>query len=146
MEKSTPNNVKIPKLIHAAVIQKRGKGIIHLFLRKLDAHHYCWFEGSNDGQEEVETTVSGENVEEAIRLAIRHWAEDGFRTIKCGFRYTLPERDEHGINALFYQMTASYASPNGIYFDEDLGNNCFVNFASVEARDLFNILKQQNRL
>jgi len=86
-----------------------------------------------DNAGEQATTVSGETVEEAMRLAARHWQKDSFTTVICGFRYTLPERDEHGINALFHQMVASYSSMNGVYYDEELGNNCFVQNASDEA-------------
>ncbi len=83
------------------------------------------------------TEVYGETIEESIRLAAREWKEHFFQTLKCGFRYTLPERDEHGINALFHQMAASLSTSNGIYFDEELGNNCFVQKLLFEARDLF---------
>jgi len=66
--------------------------------------------------------------------------------VNCGFRYTLPERDEHGYNALFHQMAASYATSNGVYFDEESGNNCFVNFASEEAKNLLKVLQTSKRL
>lgn len=118
------------KLIHIASIQVNGRGKCYLFLREKDPQHFVWFDGKQ------ETEVSGITVEEALRLARKRWKADEFRTVMCGFRYTLPERDEHGLNALFCQMKESYASPNGVYFDTELGHNCFVNFASQEARDL----------
>ena len=64
----------------------------------------------------------------------------------CGFRYTLPERDEHGLNALFNQMVASYSSSNGVYFEQELGHPCIVQNASIQARLLWKKLKQANRL
>lgn len=132
------------KLIHVARFQPKGS-LKYLFLRKMDPQTYLWHEESNE-HKEAPTGVMATSVEEAMRLANRQWDGDAFRFLNCGFRYTLPERDEHGINALFWQMAQSYASSNGIYFDEDLGSNCFVNFASQEAKDLLATLKQQNRL
>jgi hypothetical protein len=133
------------KLFHAARIQQNGGGLCYLLLRKKDPHTYSWYRDNENGSE-VEEPVSAPTVEEAIRLAHRFWKNENFRTLGCGFRYTLPERDEHGINALFHQMAASYNSPNGVYFDDDLGNNCFINFASQEARNLLQRLKQQDKL
>lgn len=131
------------KLIHAARIQPHGS-VHYLLLRKTDPHTYVWYEQIN-GQE-VQTPISAAHVAEAVRLAYQHWKNDSFRTVNCGFRYTLPERDEHGCNALFHQMAASYSSMNGVYFDEDLGHNCTVHFASSEGRDLWQALKKDGRL
>lgn len=131
--------------MHVAQIKPCNEGPRYLYLRKNSPHLFTWFKDA-DNNTETEESVSSPSVEEAIRLARLHWKEDHFRTLGCGMRYTLPERDEHGINALFHQMAASYSSPNGIYFDEELGNNCFVNFASQEARDLWQQLKKQSRL
>lgn len=133
------------KLIHAACVNLPKKGWQYLLLRKKDPNQFTWYE-HHDDQEEIETEVSGPNIEEAIRLAVLHWKRFPFRMLNCGFRYTLPERDEHGINALFHQMVSSYNSMNGVYFDEDLGNNCFVNFASMDARELRQKLLLQKKL
>lgn len=130
-----------PKLIHVGCMQPPGGGVRYLFLRQKDPHTLAWYR--EDGPEEP---VSAGTIDEAIRLARRQWKENSFRTIGCGFRYTLPERDEHGINAFFHQMAASYSSPTGVYFDEELGNNCLVNFASQEALGLWKRLKQEGRL
>ncbi len=127
------------KLIHTAKIFQEGRHKL-LFLRKVSPNEFRWFCEGNP------TSVFGMNCEEALRLAGRHWSEDSYRTIICGFRYTLPERDEHGINALFHQMAASLSTPNGIYFDEELGNNCFVQNSSLEARELFTTLKARGEL
>src|ERR1700733_9653415 len=118
-------------LIHIGVRHVPNKGKERLFLRKISPQLFTWFV-END-EKEVEAGVSGPSVEEAMRLAHQAWKNYAFRTIICGFRYTLPERDEHGTNALFHQMAASYKSPTGIYFDEDLGHNCHVQNASQEA-------------
>lgn len=129
----------LPKLIHAARIQPKGAGVRYLFLKQMEPSRFAWHEVLENG--EVETSVSGLSVEEAIYKGRQHWKYEAFRTVICGFRYTLPERDEHGNNALFYQMAASYSSPNGIYFDEELGHNCFVHFASQEALTLWRKVK-----
>jgi hypothetical protein len=109
----------------------------YVYLRKLGELEYRWFEEDNA------TDVVAPHAEEAIRLGFRKW---DLRLIHCGFRYTLPERDEHGINALFYQMGASYESMNGVYFEEELGFNCIVHNPSDEARHLWNKLKSAGKL
>ena len=86
---------------------------------------------------EVPTDISAETSEEALRLAHRQWKGSDFRTLRCGYRFTLPERDEIGSNALFHQMAASYATMNGVYFDDELGHQCIVKDASQEAYDLY---------
>ncbi len=131
------------KLMHVGHIRKHGR-FAYLFLRRIDPYQYLWYE--EDGDEEKATSVSGVDVQDAIRQAHRHWKYDYFENLGCGFRYTLPERDEHGLNALFHQMAASYQSMNGVYYDEDLANNCIVHNASQVARDLLTKLKQKNRL
>lgn len=134
----------------------RAKGVMHagkylgtdgvikyLFLRQIAPHKFSWFVEESDGKE-VELNLSGPTILEAIRLAARDWKEREFTTLGCGFRYLLPERDEHGINALFHQMAASYSSMNGIYFDEQVGNNCFVQFASIEALNVWKRLSRHD--
>ncbi len=116
-------------IVHIARIQPEG-AVVYLFLKKTGPETYRWFEGKSP------TDVKGFTPEEAIRLAKRQWKYVSFRFVNCGFRFTLPERDEHGVNALFCQMAASYASSNGIYFDEELGHSCIVKNASEEAREL----------
>ncbi len=124
------------KLIHLGCIQGHNPCPVYLTLRQIHDYHYAWFIKNND-KNEKETPVWGPTTEEAIRLAYRHWKIDNFRPVNCGYRYTLPERDEHGSPALFYQMIASYSSMNGIYFDEELGCNCIVHHASLEARQMW---------
>jgi hypothetical protein len=141
---TTPTEQILGKLVHVARIYTSGKWN-YLYLRKNPHRHFTWHEEKN-GLEEAEAPVSGSSVEEAMRLALKHWKNSAFNTLICGFRYTLPERDEHGINALFHQMAASYSVSSGVYYDEELGNNCFVQSASEEALKLFQRLKVQNRL
>lgn len=126
---------KIKDLMHVARCLTPGQGWKMLFLMKSDPRTYTWFEGENP------TEVTADTIEAAMRLAYKYWEGRSFRTMMCGFRYTLPERDEHGLNALFWQMVLSYTSPNGIYFDEELGCNCYVQNASLEARNLWKELK-----
>lgn len=58
----------------------------------------------------------------------------------------MPERDEHGLPALFYQMKASYTSSSGIYFEEDFGYNAIVKEASQEALTLLKRLEEKKLL
>lgn len=132
------------KLIHVAHFQPVKGKKTYLFLREISKENYQWFEFLDP--EEKKTDIVGRTIPDAISNARKKWKHEYFKTLNCGFRYTLPERDEHGINALFHQMAASYASSNGIYFDEDVGNNCFINFASQEAKNLLALIKSKNQL
>lgn len=133
------------KLIHIGqyiLPQKRRRMVL---LRQKDPSYYAWYERNDDGAER-ELQVGGPNVQEAMRLAHKNWKSLYFQTYNCGFRYSLPERDEHGSNALFDQMVASYSSMNGVYFDQSVGHNCFVQAASQEALDLWHQLKTEGKL
>ena len=99
----------------------------NLYLRKVEPKVFKWF------QDEVDTGLQSDRVIEALRLAESKWKSNGFKLLNCGFIYTLPERDEHGNNALFSQMAKSLDSGNGIYFDEDLGHNCIVQQIPLES-------------
>jgi hypothetical protein len=134
---------KLNNLIHIGKkISSHGRWQL-VFLRKVSTHAYKWFEEEKEGSEK-DTQIEASSMEEAIRIAYINWPEEDFSLINCGFRYMLPERDEHGINALFYQMVSSYSSLTGVYFDEILGNNCFVQNASSEARVLWKKLAEQS--
>lgn len=132
------------KLIHLAHIQQPKKGKTLLLLRERSPHDYGWYMENGSGEED--TGIRGDTVEEAMQVAHTEWKLDSFKTVICGFRYTLPERDECGMNALFHQMAASQKGFNGTYFDEDLGHNCFVQNASQEALDLLQKLECEQRL
>lgn len=133
------------KLIHVASIRPQKQGIVYLFLKQMDTYRYVWFREDEPGIE-TETSIWGGTAEEAIAAALKYWKIDLIETLNCGFRYTLPERDEVGHNALFHQMISSYSSSNGIYFDEELGANCTVNNASLEARLLWKRLQENNQI
>lgn len=131
-------------LIHVARI-KQAFCSMYLFLRKTSYNQYVWFKDLKEKEEE--TAIQASSIEEAIRMARREWERDiYFQTLGCGFRYTLPERDEHGSNALFYQMAASLSVSNGIYYEEELGHSCIVHNASEEAIRLWHRLRAEKRL
>jgi hypothetical protein len=136
-------------LIHVAKYQDPEGSLknrnVFLLLRKRSPHCFVWYKENEEAKEE-ETEINASTIEEAIRLANRTWKNQGFRTLNCGFCYTLPERDEHGNNALFGQMIASYTSSNGVYFDEERGHHCLVQAASNEAREYFKKLQLQKRI
>ena len=123
------------KPIHIARLGNRSQG--YLFLQEETRNHYRWYQNGET------TEIEGYTIAEALQHAHRHWRHEGITMIGCGFRYTLPERDEHGDNALFHQMVASYNSPNGVYFDEELGHNCYVQNASEEALALLRQLQEE---
>lgn len=118
--------------IHAACIENRR----YLFLRKVDMH-YQWFSFNAGMNYETATDLKAAALGRVISSAYQYWKEAHFRLLHCGFRYMLPTRDETGSNALFYQMALSYNSPNGQYFDEELGHLCYVDFASQEALEIW---------
>lgn len=133
------------RIIHVGKIFGEDGLMHYLLLKQTESNSFKWSQCTTD-LIESETGISAPSISEAIRLAKCHWKERYFQPLNCGFRYTLPERDEHGMNALFYQMTAAYSSMNGIYFDEELGNNCIVNFASDEAKQLWKKMKSANMI
>jgi hypothetical protein len=130
-------------LIHVGIRHVLNKGKEYLFLRRISSRHFVWF--IENLEEEIEAGISASSAEEAMQLAHHAWKNYAFRTLICGFRYTLPERDEHGSNALFHQMVASYTSSHGIYFDEDLGHHCYIQNASQEALSLWKRLPQKSK-
>lgn len=132
------------KLIHIAKIFGDA-GWQLVFLKQISDHLFQWFY-VDDNFAETPTSVSTDSVQEAMRLAFREWKGQFFKPLGCGFRYNLPERDEHGINALFHQMAASLSSFNGTYYDEELGHLCFVQNASLEARQLWQQLSKTGML
>lgn len=104
------------ELIHIAKI--RGKPV--LTLMKESPEEYRWY---NDG---VKTDLFAKTPGEAMRVARKEYQGDEFSPVLCGTLFTLPERDEHGMPALYWQMMKSKASMNGVYFDETMGHNCIV--------------------
>jgi hypothetical protein len=133
----------VERIIHVGSIQEKSRWKF-VFLREKALKSYVWFIDNENGESEM--AISATTIEEALSQANKQLKSKGFKFLNCGFRYTLPERDEHGNNALFFQMKESYNSSNGVYFDEILGNNCHVQFASLEAQHLLRKLKKENRL
>lgn len=135
-----------PKLIHIArIFLPTQPDPSYLLLKQLDQQVFSWFQRID--AKEIPQPITTPTIGQALLKARQHWKNNFFRTINCGFRYTLPERDEHGMNALYYQMIASYSSSNGIYFDEEAGYNCFVNFASQEALAIWSqLVENKSRL
>ncbi len=129
---------KTNNIIHIAEILPFKMDKQLLILKKCSHHEYEWYL-LIDGKENA-TNIKTETANQAIQLARKKWSLNSFRSIDCGKRFTLPERDEHGTPALYYQMKASYESLTGIYFDNDLGHNCIVKEASQEALDMMHHL------
>lgn len=126
--------MKAESIIHIATYLFAGREKKYVYLFKEEKDSYVWF-GKTDSWERL--GISASTCQEALRLARRTWGkEEGFRFLGCGYLYTLPERDEHGQNALYCQMRSSYKSFNGIFFDPGYGHSCIVKNASQEALDL----------
>lgn len=120
---------------------EENRQIQYLLLVKRDEDRFDWFERASSGNR-IETAVTGTTVAEAIQKANRHWRSLSFRTVLCGFLYQLPERDEHGQPALFSEMVQSYSSFNGVFFSQERGYNCFIDFASKEALTFWKELQE----
>lgn len=125
------------KVYHVGFIFPRR----YLFLKKLDSSLFQWFKTTPSLDEEEETPCLGKTPAEAIFSAYANWKDAYFRPLHCGFRYSLPERDEVGCKAFFWEMAKSYSSLNGRYFDEELGHFCYVDFASQEALSIWRKLR-----
>ena len=126
-----------PKIIHLA--KKWHAGRLQLLALVLLGKNYEWIQAPLE--DFVKTDLRAHSIEEAIVLARKTWKEEGFFLVNCGYRYTLPERDEHGLEALFHQMAKSLASMTGVYQDEELGHLCLVQNVSLEARHLLDEFK-----
>lgn len=136
----TKVRLEMGSLIHIGKID----GDLLLFLRKLDSKRFQWFHQVSGV--EIATSVEASTIEEALRLARREWKRENFQPLLCGYLFTLPERDEHGNNALFCQMVKSLESMTGVYFEEELGHNCIVHQIPQAARSLYESLNIAQRL
>lgn len=131
---------KISTLIHIGYVQK-ARERQYLFLRKTEAGQYAW-EYAAPAEETNTPEVIADSAEEAIRLASLHWRAPAWQSLPCGFRFTLPERDEVGTPALFHQMVRSYRTGNGVYLDEELGSSCIIHDAPSLTLALWRRLEQ----
>lgn len=109
----------------------------YLFLKKMDSSLFQWFKLNHAFDKEEETSCVGKTAAEAIHAAYKLWKADHFSLVHCGFRYTLPERDQVGCKALFWEMVKSYTAFNGRFFHEEIGHLCYVDFASQEALSIW---------
>lgn len=123
-----------------SILSSNGRREYLFLLQEKDRPGYCWFTQKHLGDLQP-TSCEGSSIDEALNFAAKKWKEDYFSLLHCGFLYALPIRDEVGTNALFSQMIASYSSPSGIYLDKALGHQCFVDYASQEALQLWHSLR-----
>ena len=114
------------KLIHVAQSDKGW-----MFLQETSPGHYQWFQGDEP------TEIQAPSIQEAIRLGWKAFASQNFEPLLCGYKYTLPERDEHGAPTLFSDMVQSLNTPTGQYFDPASGHNYIVQNIPTRARELY---------
>ena len=140
---------KVNPLTHIAKINSSDGKDCYIFLRKNAEDCFAWYSEDKKGNETA-LDLEGATAEKAIQTAAHHFKLNDFRPVDCGFRYVLHPRDEHGINAMFHQMVASYGEVaraiDGAYHDEGNGQECYVDFASDEALDLWRQLETEDRL
>lgn len=113
--------------IHAATIKEEGKEKM-LFLKK-----------AQGGFQWTDREVEFDSLPKALDYA---WKEK-FSLLPCGYKFTLPERDEHGTPALFEEMAKSLNSMSGVFFDEREGLNCIVHQIPTTTRRFFEQLKMK---
>lgn len=143
---------KVNTIIHIGYLQQ-GRCRIYLFLRKTDSERYLWQlakpqDTDSEPTEQEFPIVIADSVEEAIRLARREWNDPTsyWQNLECGFRFTLPERDEIGTPALFHQMVLSHKSSNGVYLDDELGCSCIVRDSPSQTLLLWKQLEEGHAL
>ena len=131
-------------LIHLAHYQGPHGHKVLLLLRK-EEERFRWYQQGGNGEQPL--GLEGATAEEAILKASERFRNEGFRPVECGIRFSAVERDEHGMNALYCQMVASYSSGHidGVYFDEQVGHDCYVQQASEEALQLWKELEKNQR-
>lgn len=127
----------ISTIIHIGYLQQ-GRQRQYLFLRKTENGLYRW----EAAEAESLPLIIADSAEEAIRLAVRQWRSPPWESLACGFRFTLPERDEVGTPALFHQMVRAYRSGGGVYLDDELGCSCIVHDAPSDTLALWRALEK----
>jgi hypothetical protein len=111
------------------------------FLLFQEGSLYRWHLLLNDNYHLLATTCSAMNIGRACHLARMQWGRYGFRTLRCGTLFTLPERDEIGSPALFHEMIQSLAVSNGVVTDPSRGHPYRVDQISEEAVRLYKKIK-----
>ena len=142
---NTPEKTDVAgPLIHVGFVRRKGPKKTFLYLRQIDKQ-FSWFEENERGQEQA-THVSASSISQALRAAQRQWRDETFTPLHCGFRFTLPERDEIGRPAYFCEMVNSFKSMTGVYRDAKIDGNCIVQKPSSDALDLWHALEAKGRL
>ncbi|SCA63168.1 Uncharacterized protein SCG7109_AJ_00090 [Chlamydiales bacterium SCGC AG-110-M15] len=133
------------KIIHVGKLHlPKQRKSSYAILRETDEGELQWY--IENGTGENATDIKEKTVSEAIRSAKRRWRDAAFNPLHCGTRFELPERDEHGAKALFCQMVQSQRVNNGIYFDEQINQQCIVNNISTEAIALMKRWEKEGKL
>lgn len=139
---------KVSTIIHIGYLQQ-GRHREYYFLRKTDSARYQWEkaqERTENFSKDEPLPIIADSVEEAIRLAYLQWHSPPLQSLICGFRFTLPERDEIGVPALFHQMRRSYSVGNGAYLDEEIGCSCIIHDAPSQTLALWRLLEKGESL
>lgn len=133
------------KIIHVGKVHlPKRRGSNYAILREISPKDFRWF--IEDKGQEKETGIKGESIPQAIHNAKKRWKDSAFNPMHCGIRFELPERDQHGTKALFYQMIQSQRHNNGVYFDIKLNQQCIVQNISNEALLLMSRWEKEGKL
>jgi len=116
-----------------AFVKDRDLGAATLFLYK-EENAFRWFKANTS------LPLAAKTISQAVYQARRSFRLSAFRLLDCGKLFTLPERDEHGAFANFFEFSQAMAAPNYTYFDKERGHLCQVKEFSQEAVLVYNKL------
>ena len=111
------------KIIHKALVNNKWIDLV-----EIEPGQYGWFDG------DLSLGLKASTIPLAFSMARKNFSS--FKPISAGYKYTLPERDEHGKEALYYEAVKSLESPNGVFFDEFAGHNAVVHLIPQKTIDL----------
>ncbi len=111
------------KIIHKARVNNKWIDLV-----EIEPAKYGWYEGDRS------LDLNAGSIPLAFSIARKAFPD--FLPIAAGYKYTLPERDEHGKEALYCEAVKSLESPNGVFFDEKAGHNVVVHLIPQKTIDL----------
>ena len=116
------------KIIHKALVNNKWIDLV-----EIEPGKYGWYEGEHS------LDLNAASIPLAFVIARKAYPD--FNPIAAGYKYTLPERDEHGKEALYCEAVKSLESSNGVFFDEKAGHNVVVHLIPQKTIDLIRGLK-----
>lgn len=111
------------KIIHKARVNNKWIDLV-----EIEPAKFGWYDGDRS------LDLNATSIPLAFAKARKTFSN--FLPIAAGYKYTLPERDEHGKEALYCEAVKSLESSNGVFFDEKAGHNVVVHLIPQKTIDL----------